>query len=220
MTRRHMAHVLFLVLVAAPLPARATDPATTSALLFPETPTWRVVGTGSPLSSARLTALRSELESASRASALAKGQLAGSDCSCVERAIAAENPPAFRTIDIDEDGVEDIIYAGSVQCAEGDATVVWFGVRSHYEVRQPVVRPLLALRFAPHAEMVASVGTGCSGDMIDRYFLGTFRNFRQLSEVPLAQETVLPTTSLPAPKPYAAIGELKLRTAPRVSERA
>jgi hypothetical protein len=97
--------------------------------------------------------------------------------------------------------------------------VVWFGVRRHYEVRQPVVWPLLARRFAPHAEMVASVGAGCCGDMIDRYFLGTFRNFRQLSEVPLAQETVLPTTSLPAPKPYAAIGELKLRTAPRVSDR-
>ena len=54
---------------------------------------------------------------------------------------------------------------------------------------------------------------------MERYALGTLQNFRQTAEVAFAEETVLPTSSLPSPKPYTAAVEVKLRTAPKVLDR-
>jgi len=125
---RYVAHALLIVLVTATIFASAADPSTISVMLFPETRGWRALASAPPLPAARLAALRSELASVYRASALGKQDFEGGGCSFIERALATDDSSAFRTIDVDEDGAQDIVYAGSAQCAEGDATVgsVWW----------------------------------------------------------------------------------------------
>jgi hypothetical protein len=211
--------MLNVAVLLAATTAHADNAARASALLFPETRMWRQISDAPSVPIPRLVELRSELEASYRAAILAKGNLESGDCSFIARILKFDDASAFRSIDVDEDGAQDIVYAGSAQCAEGDATVVWFAAGQKYEVRQPVIWPFLALRLSPGAKGIASVAKGCCGGPVDRYAQGTLRNFRQHDEVVLFEETVLPANALSAPKPYSAAVELKLRTAPKVQDR-
>ena len=77
----------------------------------------------------RLSGIRSTLGSSCRGSALAKQGFESQECSFLERALATDDASAFRSIDVDEDGAQDIIHVGSAHCAEGNATVIWFAGR-------------------------------------------------------------------------------------------
>ncbi|MBI5453605.1 MAG: hypothetical protein HY956_03155 [Deltaproteobacteria bacterium] len=82
---------------------------------------------------------------------------------------------SFYLHDVDADGRLDVIYAGHAYCAEGNSTLIWFGDRDGFVIKeQHVFDNILALRIKEGTPVqLSSVEEGCCADEIDRYHLGT-----------------------------------------------
>lgn len=164
--------------VGAAFAQQNSSPADISEILFPETKSWKLFEALPKVTPAQLASIRRDLQSAYKASKEARS-LEVEDCSFLERIMDADNINALRTIDLDLDGILDVVYGGSALCAEGDVTLVWFGKKSGYALREFPAWRLMPLRLLPgKMPGVSAVASGCCGDPIDEYTLGTLEGLR------------------------------------------
>lgn len=204
-------------LISAPCSVQAEpDFVAVSDVLFPESRTWPPLTSFPQLTGPEFDSLKKQLAQAFRAKASRQSFPEGPECSFIERAFEANDLAAFRRIDINRDGIPDIVYAGSAHCAEGDGTVIWFGSGSGYTVHEPAMWPLLLLRVSQDVKKVTSVGRGCCGASSDAYFLGNVSNFRQGGELMVLQGTALPGNHYHQPLFFSVRSSVRLRSTPEV----
>lgn len=184
--------------------------------LFPETRNWLDISRAPKLSAAQFSAAKEPIERAYRASFPDSKFLEGKDCSFIKRTLESPEPTNFYQVDVDHDGILDIVYSGSAHCAEGSATVIWYGSVNDFFVRQPTVWPLLMLRLSPDGQDVTSVAQGCCGAPTDKYFLGKISRFRQGGGVQMVTETELPAKAISPSFSFVTKHEVKLRLSPKV----
>lgn len=182
-----------------------------SDVLFPQARSWPVVADAPVLPTAQFKQLKGTLEKAYKAATASSAFLEGRDCSFIDRALESSEAPSFHSLDINRDGVADIVYVGSAQCAEGSATVVWYGTANGYFVRQPAAFSQRVLRVSPDGHNTTSVNEGCCGAPTDEYYLGSLRNLRQGGGLSILKETTLPSHRLDRALSFKATRELKLR---------
>ncbi|MBP8255840.1 MAG: hypothetical protein KAX37_00855 [Opitutaceae bacterium] len=185
-----------------------------SAVLYSATKSWREVSVAPNMSPELFSSVREKLRTAYLSSKLGKEPLEGPDCSFIARALEPAESSSIYQMDFDGDGKLDLVYAGSAQCAEGEATLVWFKTTDGYVVRQPVLWPLRVLRLSPDAQTMTSVAIGCCGDPVDQYHLGNLKNLRQYSRIRIAKDTALPQAPLASVQAFHNSSDTKLREAP------
>lgn len=189
-----------------------------SAVLYPVTKSWRLVSAAPTVSPELLRSIRDKLTAAYLSAKLEKWPLEGPGCSFIERAFEPSGSSSFYQMDFDGDGKEDVVYTGSAQCAEGEATLIWFQTTADYVVRQSVLWPLRVLRVSPDAQTVTSVASGCCGDPVDQYHMGNLKNLRQYSRIRITQDTTLPQVPLASVQAFHNSSEMILRETPLEKE--
>jgi hypothetical protein len=139
------------------------------------------------------------------------------DCSFISRIFSEAwgFPNNFYIHDADGDGKLDVIYTGTSQCAEGNSTVIWFGSKHGFVIRQDVFWHVLALRVKEGSPVrLSSVGVGCCASVIDEYYVGPLFNLRNQGIRSITSTTKLPQKE-EKPVPFIATNsELVLRSSP------
>jgi hypothetical protein len=186
-----------------------------SAILYPATKSWRLVSDAPKVPPELFRSIRETLRAAYFSPKMKKEFLEGADCSFIGRALEPSDTSPFHLMDFDGDGRQDVVYAGDAHCAEGEVTLIWFGVPEGYVVRQSVLWHLRVLRVSPSAETMSSVAVGCCGDPVDQFHLGNLRNLRQYSRIRVTQDTTLPRALLPSALAFHNRSEMKLRETPQ-----
>ena len=189
-----------------------------SAVLYPATQSWHLVSAAPKYTPESLRSIREELMAAYFSAKLETGPLEGPDCSFIARAFESSESSSFYQMDFDGDGNQDVVYAGSAQCTEGDATLIWFQTAEGYVVRQPVLWPLRILRVSPNAIFMTSVAGGCCGDPVNQFHLGNLKNLRQYSRIRVTEDTTLPQASRHSVRAFHRSSATKLREAPLEKE--
>lgn len=213
--------VFMALCCVAPLSLARDAQEAVSAVLYPATRTWQSVADAPAIPPERIAAIREKLRAAYLASITESQTLEGPGCSFIGRVLEGEGGEAlaFHSLDVDGDGVPDVVYAGSALCAEGEATFVWFGSRAGFSARKDSLWQMRALRVSPGGEMISSVAPGCCGDPVDQYFLGNLENMRRFASTRITQETVLPKGLLAKPRAFRKSIPTKLRSAPELKDR-
>lgn len=181
-------------------------------LLFPQSRAWPLYTTYPRATMAELLSAKQVLK------ATLKAQRGPEDeaCSLIDRALEPEEAAAFRKVDLNTDGVPDLVYSGSAHCAEGDSTVIWFATQGGYQLHAPAVRRMLLIRLAPDGKRISSVSRGCCGARADEYHLGNLVNFRYESSLSILQNTQLPSQAFTRARAFITVSEIKLRANPTV----
>lgn len=193
-----------------------------SALLFPESSSWQLVLDMKRADAMFLNKIKQELRKAYAGSKISK-EYESENCSFIERVLSKEwnFPKNFYLHDIDGDGIQDILYTGSTQCAEGDSTLVWFGRKDKpkYEIRQDVFWPMLTIRINQGKQAgFTSVSTGCCGSITDEYFSGNLAAMRKGGIKSITSNTELPKQTLPSVA-FATGKEMVLRSTPMQNDK-
>lgn len=186
--------------------------------LFPQSRTWLEIERTPALSYSKFQQVKNSLQQSYRAALSASDPFESADCSFIQRALEPSETKSFHLVDIDHDGVPDIVYVGSAQCAEGGATVIWYGTKNGFVVRSPALLPVRLLRVSSNGAQTISVSEGCCGDPVDKYHTGSLSNLREGDVVPFLHDTVLPKHSLDRPLQFVAKRELKLRASPKLKD--
>ncbi|WP_428717745.1 hypothetical protein [Undibacterium curvum] len=209
------------------LPASQAAPASTpltaaekSLRLFPETRDWRTVSAQGMLSGTALAERQSALLAAYRQAINTPDALESADCSWSERAFQKDfSGAAFYTLDIDQDGFEDVIYTGSALCAEGNATLIWYGSAQGYKVKQDGLFREQVLRISSDGNQLSSVADACCGAQAEEYFIGSSDNLRQFTTAKLRTDTQLPEQTSNHKNAVTAHQNLILRSSPNQQDR-
>lgn len=133
---------------------------------------------------------------------------------------AEEYHKYFRKIDINLDGLQDVIYTGPISCQEGHITIVWLESQNGF-LSKPIFWPTLILKILPGNEvLVSSIDVGCCASLMDTYHIGDLLiNFRMRGAIMTKKDTFRPT-NLPAKQiPFKSAKELTLRNSPEVSDK-
>lgn len=198
------------------LPAAHADdaPLSVARLLLPQIRDWRPLDRSNLLSGAALKMREERLRAAYRRFAAGRDELESPACSVLERIFVAADGEDFHRLDIDGDGLDDIVYAGSAQCREGELSLVWFGHGADYEIRQPVPWPVRFLAVDAQGRNYASISPGCCGDPIDTYLVGSLDNIRQMGALRVSKALHLPLHAGAAGK-FRSPHALALRETPQ-----
>jgi len=187
-----------------------------STLLFPETNSWSPIQKMKIPDKKYLRSHENQLRNAYRQSKFGK-EFEDKDCSFISRVFSEDSsfPNNFYIHDADGDGNVDVIYTGTSQCAEGHSTVIWFGSKHGFVIKQDVFWHMLALRIKEGSPVrLSSVAVGCCGSVIDEYYVGPLFNPRNQGIRSITSTTRLPQKD-EKPVPFVAINsELILRSSP------
>lgn len=177
---------LTLILLAGLLPlgggtALAEEepaPLVVADVLFPESRGWVALAQAPALGAREVKARRPALEGAYQQSRKANrgfdSVLEAPGCSFIKQVFQEGEASAFHRVDVNHDGQEDVVYVGNALCAEGSATVIWYGkAGGGYRLDPGVPFPVEILRVAPDGKQAVSVAPGCCGSPTSEYFLGT-----------------------------------------------
>ncbi|MBR7777983.1 hypothetical protein [Undibacterium rugosum] len=212
-----LACVPVLQAAAASTPLTAAEK---SLRLFPETRDWRTVSAQRTLSGAALAERQPALLAAYRQLSTSPNVLEGPDCSWSERAFQHDlHDGHFYTLDINQDGHEDVIYTGNALCAEGNATLIWFGNAQGYTIKQDGIFREQLLRISADGSQLSSVEDACCGALAEAYFIGSSDNLRQFARVKLHTATILPEHTLNQKSTVTAHQTLILRSSPSRQDR-
>ncbi|MBI5695283.1 MAG: hypothetical protein HZC51_06005 [Nitrospirae bacterium] len=190
-----------------------------SAVLFPETSGWTAVNSMKNADEKWLVKNEKALRQSYLDSALAEtGEDA--DCSFIESIFLKEEgyPDYFFIHDMDADGFADVLYTGPAQCSESDATLIWFGVKGGYAVKQDALWNTLALRVKEGGQLqVSSVAIACCDSAVDEYLVGDLTVSGIVGDVSITSDTVIPPAGN-KPARFTSGGELALRASPEVDD--
>lgn len=206
---------------------KETDHLLILTLLFQETAAWTPVETMPKLEKADLDRIENRLRDAYRESKISN-KMESVGCSFIDRLFDPEYETErfFHRFDVDADGIDDIIYSGSALCAEGDVTLLWFGRKYGFEIRQDYLWGIRALRILPgDPARVGSVAIGCCDALDDRYSIGTLNNPSysgdrdHLSERTVVKDMTLPGILFGQIRFGVSGKELVLRSSPETDDR-
>jgi hypothetical protein len=197
--------------------AHAAEPSklAVSDVLFAHASTWIDIGKTPFISPSALQEIRQSLTNAYRELEPSDRWMEGPGCSFIERALEPSAELAFHRIDIDRDGIEDVVYVGSAHCAEGAVTVIWYGTGAGYKLRDFRLVPLRALRVSPDRQHLTSVSEGCCGAPTDEYLNGSLKSPRAGGSTVIVSRTTLPPTLLRDALSLTTRVETRLRLDPR-----
>jgi len=218
MRLRRLILAFALIFFFLPLEARGADYNYTkiSEIFFPETRDWINIESAQGIGAARLSVIKKKLRSA-YFEAHMSGRPEDERCPFIGRALDDRNVKFFRLIDIDSNGVLDLIYTGPKQCAEGDVFLAWFG--KNLRIRQTVLWGVRGLKISPgKAPRLSSVAVGCCGDHVDTYYLGGLDSPLDGKTVRTAKSTVFPEKVLAVWKRFRNENETVLRSSPVVND--
>jgi hypothetical protein len=207
--------VLFLSVTASD-----ADPLNVSTILFPETKDWINVTTLPKPTEEWLKQWKWLLRQSYLAHPTRVLQ-ESPDCSFITRALYEGNIAVhLYLVDVDSDGIQDVMYVGPAQCAEGEVTIVWHGSKTKAGIwtvaeRKPTIFGVKVLRLFPAPEpKISSVVSGCCADPIDRYLVGYVYNPYRLRRLDVLKELVYPAELLPKQKRLRLEKESILRASP------
>ncbi len=188
---------------------------TQSELFFPETAAWVSVADAPVVERADFDRIKEQLRSAYRGSRMTDAE-EDNDCSFISRALDEANRTSFRRLDVDGDGIPDILYTGSGLCREGGATLVWFGRNNGFEIRQPALWAAVTLKVLPaNKPRISWAEAACCGGTVDEYGVGDLDNIRMVEVVKTANFAEPPKTHYPKPEQFKNARETVLRSSPR-----
>jgi hypothetical protein len=222
---RTLAAAIILATLAATCPAQQPDPTGdplyVSDTLFPESRGWTPLSSTPSLSEKELASIKAQLEQAYRVS-----DDFDPGCPFVERVFKSPNVSAFHRVDVDNDGIPDIVYSNDSVCGDGDDAVIWHGTATGYVMEPGASWSATILRIAPDGTGITSATLSSGGDETSTYSRGNFKdpsgNHDRTQdvdrEVALVDDTAMPTTRYAHPVRFLAHGELRLRTQPAIDD--
>lgn len=189
-----------------------------SGILFPETESWPLFEEAPKLPPEEFDNLAKILAQELRARMrVSYGSLPDNSlCSTVDRLFEQANLESFRLIDINQDGVSDIVYSGSAQCREGDLTIAWLGSKSGYAVQNGFIWPVLLVRTSLNSDQIVSVKVGCCDDLKDTFLWGNINNIQHMGAVFLLRGTILPRRTYYQSRVVKIERKINLRSSPEV----
>lgn len=188
-----------------------------SSVLFPDTSGWTAVSGVKNADEKWLAGNTNKLKDAFQNSPLADG---GDDCSFIDGIFSSEEGAAdyFYEYDVDSDGMRDVIYTGPAICEEADATVIWFGAKGGYTIKQDAPWDVLLLRIKPGKQFqFSSVAVGCCDSIIDEYFVGDISNTSVGGDVSITSDTAMPSAAQ-KPARFSSGRDMALRASPEVDD--
>lgn len=197
-----------------------SDPSRVSLLLFPETKSWTSIKQFTVPSIKYLRDNQTLLTNSYQNANLYR-EMESKDCSFIERIFSTkwDFPKHFYTFDVDGDGNLDVIYSGSSQCAEGDSTLIWFGNKLGFTIKQETLWKVLTLRIKQGIPVrLSSVDLPCCGGTIETYHKGQLVNPAMEGTRNLINYTALPKKD-EIPTPFTAPNtDLILRSSPVIDD--
>lgn len=212
--------VLFALLAAALCSAKTANEnfIAVSNILFPESKDWIDIEHSPTLPVSEVVRRRDSLTKSVITEIRQKNNLfplyLDKDCSFSKQAFKWTGLTCFHRLNIDHDGIEDIVYAGPAQCFDGTLTVIWFGAAGGHSIRQTLAWPSFLLRVSPDGHKAISVAVGCCDSATDKYFYGDLTNLYHDHGLLLAKKTELPSTAYSKLLSFTANGLVKLRSSP------
>jgi hypothetical protein len=191
-----------------------------SSTFFPETSTWYPLSKMKAADKDFILKMKPELQRAYSTSKIGK-EMESENCSFIERAFSEEYslPQGFYTFDVNSDGIQDIIYSGSTHCAEGDSTLIWFGTKDGFEIKQDVFWQMLTLRVkAGNPVDISSVSVACCSGIVDEYFVGNIINMRNYDNKNVSRNTKLPDSQNMI-FGFTSTKEIVLRSKPEINDK-
>lgn len=186
-----------------------------SELFFPETRNWQSIESAPALDKARFSKIKKQLRQSYYAANLT-GKMESNECSFINRVLEDKDIKDFKSIDANSDGVKDIIYTGSAQCAEGDVFLIWYGVGNSFEIRQANLWEAKALKIKQGKKLeLTSVAAGCCASPIDEYYLGDIVNIRVKKIIRTTKTTVQPKR-IGTRHHFKNANETVLRSSPKI----
>jgi hypothetical protein len=187
-----------------------------STFLFPETNSWTPVRKMKIPDKKYVRSHENQLRNAYRESKFGK-EWEDKYCSFIGRVFSEDRsfPNNLYIHDADGDSNLDVIYTGLSQCAEGNSTIIWFGTKHGFVIKQDIFWHTLALRVKEgNPVRLSSVAVGCCGSVIDEYYVGPLFNLRNQGIRNITSTTTLPQKD-EKPVPFVATNsELVLRSSP------
>jgi hypothetical protein len=193
-------------------------------VLFPETESWVPLNQMRQLGREDVKKIEPELREAYFESRISKGQ-EGKECSFISRLFSTsyeyrDNWKCFQQFDVDADGTEDVVYSGPSLCFNGNSTIIWFGGRGGFTIKQTEWWPVKALRIAPgKPAMFGSVTVSCCAEVIDEYSMGNFENIRHQGPRRIPKGATIPSLAISPLKFSAPDQELVLRASPEINDK-
>jgi len=207
---------VFTLMISYSIPVLCNDYLTISDVLFPETTGWTQVNNTDKSNIKNISAISDTLKKTLLNSNLGKYH-ESEHCPLADILFSKDElKNNFFSVDVDSDGLEDVIYTGASTCNEGNIVIVWFGNTTGYEIRQEYAEPMLVLRIKSGVEpLFSSVEIGCCADPIDVYHIGVLGNFRNKKHMQITSQTLVPTKEqLIAAQSFKARDEIILRSTP------
>jgi hypothetical protein len=185
-----------------------------SETFFPETKHWQTVESAPIIENGKFTEIKGQLKTTFLASHIFE-KLEEKDCSFITRALEEGNINSFRLIDVNSDGIKDIVYTGSAQCREGNVFLIWFATKNGFKVRQDIFWNVKVLKIYPVEKIqLSSVAAGCCGNPVDEYNLGNLNNIRFIKRVSTTFMTIQPTGTLINRPRFKSSKDTVLRSSP------
>lgn len=201
--------------IAQEQPASPSDIHITE-VLFSQSKHWNKLNRLPVLAGSELKLIKSGLISAYREAHVGERdwEFSQTICSFMERVLGTTDFGKFYQLDVDRDGVQDVIYTGSAQCSEGNETVIWYGSPKGFVIRQPQIGPgLEVLHISPDGRSFTSVEHGCCGYPYNKYFSGSLHNPRE-HEHWVVTWMEFPSSTFQTPRPIRTTKKVVLRTKP------
>lgn len=227
---------LWLALMSGPALAEGLSDERIAELLFPEIKdvAWVSVSKAPVVTPSRIMALKTKLKKAYAAAVKAYPDESPewSGCSFIERVLgdkeigeqnwAKSVTPFFHELDVNGDGLADLLYVGDALCVDGGASALWLADKNgaywmhaprHHGPKGFYFWSLDILKVKPGPEpILASAIVGCCGSVALKFHLGHLFNPWRLGTRETTQGTRFPEKPLSVPVPFKSTQELILRS--------
>ncbi len=187
-----------------------------SDILFHNTENWIPISTFPVVEQNNSDYLYEKLKEAYLKSEIKKNESL-SNCEYFNKILHNEAREGLRIFDINNDGNKDIIYFGSDGCSEQQLTLIWYGTKDGYEIKQNKNFNLIILKVLPgKIPNFTSVEIGCCASPIDIFYKGDINNIYGKQEITITKDLTFPEKFLDENNKFINNQESLFRTSPVV----
>lgn len=189
-----------------------TDYEKTALMLFPETSDWTPVSKMRKADTGFIIQNWDKLEKAYLSSKVSN-EWESESCSFISRVSVSDG---FYLLDINNDGMMDVIYTGWLHCGEGYASLIWFGNKKGYFIKQDSLWQALTVRIkSGNNPVISAVVVGCCASEVDEYCTGPLYNIRNYGYIEVTKNSHFPQR-IELPQSFTTNNDIKLRRSPVV----
>lgn len=182
-------------------------------VLYPETKSWRDFDSLPEANFEKAHIKKDELIKSFMANRLER--TVGGNCNEIKEVLNSKVP--FRIIDINLDGIDDLIYSGPAGCGlEGDISFSWLGTKDGFKFETFLGGRPKFLKVKPGKDYeIVAVEKGCCADPIDKYVK---RSPNYEPRILLFKNTFFAKKGLSTPKKFTTSQELIIRSSMEVND--